>query len=271
MAFAFLAANTPLAQAARQALVAQYGEVAPEEAEALVALGGDGFMLQALHEALRIKRPVYGMNRGTVGFLMNGYVPKDLPSRIDAARAVTLHPLRMSVEIRAEMGAEMGAETSAEHTDSEKADTFTALAFNEVSLFRETRQAARIRILVDGIERLDSLTCDGVMVATPAGSTAYNLSAHGPIVPIGADVLALTPISPYRPRRWRGALLPHTASVTFDILESEKRPVSAVADAYEVRDIKRVTIEEERALRATILFDPEHDLRERILKEQFSA
>lgn len=258
MAFAFFAANTPLAQAARKELVARYGESTPENAEALVALGGDGFMLQALHEALRLNRPVYGMNRGTVGFLMNGFSTDDLPSKVDAARAVTLHPLRMSAET-------MGQEGRMEP------ESISALAFNEVSLFRETRQAARIRILVDGIERLDSLTCDGVLLATPAGSTAYNLSAHGPIVPIGADVLALTPISPYRPRRWRGALLPHTASVTFDVLESEKRPVSAVADALEVRDVKRITIEEERSFSATILFDPEHDLRERILKEQFSA
>ncbi|MDJ0683686.1 MAG: NAD kinase [Alphaproteobacteria bacterium] len=250
MKIAFLAADSPIATAARSELIGLHGSAEPEDADYIVALGGDGFLLQALHIARRCGKPVYGMNRGTVGFLMNAYNPHDIESRLAAARSVELHPLHMTAL-----------------TDS--GETVEAIAFNEVSLFRETRQAARVRIIVDGIERLDSLTCDGVILSTPAGSTAYNLSAHGPIVPIGAGVLALTPISPFRPRRWRGALLPQTAQVTLDILESDKRPVSAVADAHEVRDVKTVKIAEDLEECATLLFDPEHDLRERILKEQF--
>lgn len=249
---AFMAADTPMAQAARSELMSMYDHVPAPEADVIVALGGDGYMLQAMHDSLALEKPVYGMNRGTVGFLMNAYDPNDLPARLQAAEAVRLHPLEMKVV-------------------TEDGKTDEAIAINEVSLFRETRQAAKIRILIDGVERLHSLTCDGVIVSTPAGSTAYNLSAHGPIVPLGAGVLALTPISPFRPRRWRGALLRHNAEIEFEVLESKKRPVSAVADATEIRDVKRVTVKENLERNATALFDVEHDLEERILKEQFTA
>ncbi|WP_425404187.1 NAD kinase [Hwanghaeella sp.] len=249
---AFMAADTPMAQAARSELMSMYDHVPVTEADVIVALGGDGYMLQAMHDSLALEKPVYGMNRGTVGFLMNAYEPNELPARLQAAEAVRLHPLEMKVVTE----------------DGESAE---AIAINEVSLFRETRQAAKIRIMIDGVERLPSLTCDGVIVSTPAGSTAYNLSAHGPIVPLGAGVLALTPISPFRPRRWRGALLPHSAKIEFEVLESKKRPVSAVADATEIRDVKRVTVMEDLERFASALFDAEHDLEERILKEQFTA
>ncbi|MBI3452606.1 MAG: NAD kinase [Rhodospirillales bacterium] len=191
------------------------------------------------------------MHRGTVGFLLNEYRDDDLFARLAAAVRVTLHPLRMEAWTR----------------DGKRS---TALAINEASLLRQQRQAAKIRIAIDGILRLDELVCDGIMVATPAGSTAYNLSAHGPIVPLGAGLLALTPISAFRPRRWRGALLPHTAKVGFEILEADKRPVSATADAVEMRDVVRVEVCEDRAVSLHLLFDPEHNLEERILKEQFA-
>ena len=217
----------------------------------MVALGGDGFMLQTLHSFTGKGKPIYGMNKGTVGFLMNEYHADDLIERLAAAEKAVIHPL---LHDRA-------------HTHRGAVE---ARAFNEVSLLRETRQAAKIRILVDGKPRISELICDGVLVATPAGSTAYNLSAHGPILPIDADLLALTPISAFRPRRWRGALLPHRAKVRFEMLESSKRPVSAVADDFEVRDVTAVDVAEDRSISMTMLYDAGHNLDERILAEQFS-
>ncbi len=247
---AFLAAGTPEASQARQRLTQRYGSVSPEEADVVVALGGDGFMLHTLHHFMGRNVPIYGMNRGTVGFLMNDYREDDLPQRLERAQSVALHPLRMiAVDVR-------GNESQ-------------TLAINEVSLLRQTHLAAKIRILIDGVVRLDEMICDGVLVATPAGSTAYNLSAYGPIIPVGAGLLALTPISVFRPRRWRGALLPHHANVRLEILHAEERPVSAVADSSEVRDVASVSISEDRSLSPTLLYDPEHNLEERIIKEQF--
>jgi NAD+ kinase len=239
--------------AAREAggrLTERYGSAPLDEADVIVALGGDGTMLEVLHAHIERRLPIYGMNRGSVGFLLNAYGEDDLPGRLARAVRVTLHPLSMKA---------VGHSGRIEH----------ARAINEVSLLRETRQAAKLRIAVDGVVRLDELICDGVLLSTPAGSTAYNLSAHGPIVPLGAGVLALTPISAFRPRRWRGALLPHSATVSIEILERDKRPVSAVADYTEVRDVARVEIAEDRSVALDLLFDPEHNLEERILKEQF--
>jgi NAD+ kinase len=247
---AFVAADTEVAQAALKRLHGRYPHVPPEEADLIVALGGDGFMLETLHRYLDRQVPIYGMNRGTVGFLMNAFREHGLMERVNKAQPVVLHPLRMIAKLS-------------------NGETCEALAINEVSLLRETRQAAKIRIRIDGKERLDEMICDGVLVSTPAGSTAYNLSAHGPIVPLGAGILALTPISAFRPRRWRGALLPHTATVTFEILEAGKRPVSAVADYTEARDVVEVDVREDRSLDLTLLFDPEHNLEERIITEQF--
>jgi NAD+ kinase len=247
---AFAAADTREAQEALGRLMARYEHVPPERADVIVALGGDGFMLETLHRYLHRGVPIYGMNCGTVGFLMNEYREDDLPQRLSQASAVSLHPLHMTA-----------------HTV--KGETVEALAINEVSLLRESRQAAKIGISIDGVVRLKELICDGVLLATPAGSTAYNLSAHGPIIPIGAPLLALTPISAFRPRRWRGALLPQKASVGFDVQEADKRPVSATADYTEVRDVARVDIYEDRKVALQLLFDPEHNLEERILREQF--
>ncbi|MEI6984801.1 MAG: NAD kinase [Rhodospirillaceae bacterium] len=250
----FVASGTTEATAALARLSNRYGNVPYGEADVVVALGGDGFLLETLHRTLAQAAlptlPVFGMNLGTVGFLLNKYSPDDLVGRVAKALPVTLHPLRM-VATRA---------------NGERVD---ALAINEVSLLRETRQAAKLRILVDGVARLDELVCDGVLVATPAGSTAYNFSAHGPIIPLKGGVLALTPISTFRPRRWRGALLPHTARIGIDVLDFVKRPVSAVAGQCEVRDVSRVEINEDRDTRMILLFDPEFTLEERILKEQF--
>jgi len=240
----------PQAEDALAALRARFGDAGPDNAEIVVALGGDGFMLQTLHSFTGRGKPIYGMNRGTVGFLMNEFHQDDLMRRLDAAERAVIHPLKMTA-----------------HNQKGAVD---ARAFNEVSLLRETRQAAKIRILVDGKPRISELICDGVLVSTPAGSTAYNLSAHGPILPIGADLLALTPISAFRPRRWRGALLPHRAQVRFEVLESSKRPVSAVADDFEVRDVTAVDVVEDRAIAMTLLYDAGHNLDERILAEQFS-
>jgi len=240
----------PHAEETLAALRARYGDAGPEDANIVVALGGDGFMLQTLHRFIGKEKPIYGMNQGTVGFLMNEYRQAELPERLAAAERAVIHPLKMIA--RTPSGA------------------VEARAFNEVSLLRETRQAAKIRILVDGRPRISELICDGVLVATPAGSTAYNLSAHGPILPIDADLLALTPISAFRPRRWRGALLPHRAKVRFEIQESGKRPVSAVADDYEVRDVTAVDVAEDRTISMTMLYDAGHSLDERILAEQFS-
>lgn len=253
VSIAFVASDAPKAQAAKTELERKYPhEQAPEDADVIVVLGGDGFMLHNLRTFIGERKPIYGMNRGTVGFLMNEYEPDGLIERVTNASRLNLNPLRMVCET----------------VEGEKAE---AIAINEVSLFRETHQAARIDIRIDGVARLNGLVCDGVLVATPAGSTAYNLSAHGPIVPLGAEVLALTPISAFRPRRWRGALLPRSAHVVFDVQDSTKRPVGATADSTEVRDVRRVEVFEDRDLTATILFDPEHNLEERILKEQFTA
>lgn len=248
---AIVAARGPRAQRALASLVERYGQDRLEDADIIVALGGDGFMLETLHRVIETGTPVYGMHRGTVGFLMNDYREKGLTERLQRAESVTLHPLRMS------------ATTVDGNTEDQ-------LAINEVSLLREQRQAAKIRIEVDGVTRIEELVCDGILLSTPAGSTAYNLSAHGPILPIGSGVLALTPISAFRPRRWRGAILHHDTRVRFEILESEKRPVSAVADDSEVRDVKEVLVREDRSIGLRMLFDPGHGLEERIINEQFT-
>lgn len=247
---AFVAADFPEARDAMAALVSRYGNCKMGEADVIVPLGGDGFMLETLHQSMDRGVPVYGMHRGSVGFLMNGYDEEGLRERLRSAIPVELHPLQMLAEDI--------------HGGSHQ-----ALAINEVSLLRESRQAAKIRIKVDGITRLAELICDGILVSTPAGSTAYNLSAHGPIIPIGTELLALTPISAFRPRRWRGALLPARTEVEFEILEAPKRPVSAVADYTEVRDVLSVKVSEARDHSLTLLFDAEHNLEERILREQF--
>ena len=247
---AFLASDAEKAQDALKRLVARYGNAPVETASAIVALGGDGFMLESLHRYMGLEKPIFGMQRGSIGFLMNEYGEDKLRRRVAAAQSYRLRPLRMRALTLS-------------------GERLPALAINEVSLLRETRQSAKIRIEVDGITRLDELICDGILLATPAGSTAYNLSAHGPIIPLGSGVLAMTAICPFRPRRWRGALLPHSAKVRFRILEPEKRPVSAVADYTEVRDVVEVEIVEDRRVSLTLLFDPEHNLEERILKEQF--
>jgi NAD+ kinase len=249
---AFTASNRPEAQEALARLAARYGDTPMADAEVIVALGGDGFMLETFHENMSTGLPVYGMNRGSVGFLMNEYSEYGLPGRIAAAEEAVIHPLRMTA------------------TDIH-GKTHDALAINEVSLLRQTRQVAKLRISIDGKLRLAELACDGALVSTPAGSTAYNLSAHGPIIPLEAKVLALTPISAFRPRRWRGALLAHTARVTFEIQEAEKRPVSAVADNFEVRDVIDVHVAEDRTVRLVMLFDEGRSLEERVLAEQFSA
>ena len=249
---AFAASDRPEAQEAREALIARYGQASGDEAQVIVALGGDGFMLETLHENLKSGRPIYGMNRGSVGFLMNEYSEDALLERINAAERAVIHPLSMAAIDAAGRRLE-------------------ALAINEVSLLRQTRQTAKLRISIDGKVRLGELSCDGALVATPAGSTAYNLSAHGPIIPLDAKILALTPISAFRPRRWRGALLPHTAQVTFEILEADKRPVSAVADNFEVRDVVAVQIAENRDVALRMLFDAGRSLEERVLAEQFSV
>ncbi len=250
---AFRASLSEHAQAAYRTLVARYGDTPLEEAEVIVAVGGDGFMLETLHDTLESGLPVFGIHRGTVGFLMNeGDETReiDLPRRLGEAEPTVIHPLCMEAQ-------------------DINQQIHTALAINEVSLLRETRQTAKICITVDGKTRMEELLCDGVLVSTPAGSTAYNLSAHGPILPIEARLLALTPISAFRPRRWRGAILPHNALVRFEVLEHEKRPVSAVADATEIRHVLRVDIAEDRSVALTLLFDRDHNLEERILKEQF--
>jgi NAD+ kinase len=250
-AIAFCAAETESARDAETRLRARYPSVVPERADVIVALGGDGFLLQTLHRFMPLGRPVFGMNRGSVGFLLNEYGEADLLARVARAQPVELHPLRM-------------------HATGTGGITHTAIAINEVALLRQQRQTAKIRISVDGIVRLAELSCDGVLVATPAGSTAYNLSAHGQIIPLRAGLLALTPISPFRPRRWRGALLFREARVGFEVLEPDKRPVSATADNTEIRDVVHVEVAEARDIRFTLLFDPDQDLEERVLKEQFA-
>ena len=249
---AFTASERPEAQEGRSRLAARYGDVPVAQADVIVALGGDGYMLETFHDHLDTGLPIYGMNRGSVGFLMNDYSEDRLVERIAAAEKAVIHPLRMTA------------------TDID-GRVHKALAINEVSLLRQTRQAAKLRISIDGRLRLGELSCDGALVSTPAGSTAYNLSAHGPIIPLDARVLALTPISAFRPRRWRGALLAHTAKVTFEILEANKRPVSAVADNFEVRDVIDVHIAEDRQVSLNMLFDEGRSLEERVLAEQFSS
>jgi len=247
---AFVASPIPEAQEALARLAARYGNADPDAADVIVALGGDGLMLQTLHRFMRSGKPIYGMHRGTVGFLMNDFAEDNLAERLNAAQTTVIHPLLMRASDAA------GA-------------TYEYHAINEVSLFRQFYQLAKLRILIDGKERLAELSADGVLVATPAGSTAYNLSVQGPIIPIHAPLLALTPISPFRPRRWRGALLPDRARVTIEVREHEKRPVAAVADHDEVRDVCVVDIVMDRAISMHMLFDPGHSLDERILREQF--
>lgn len=247
---AFISAESDDAREAAAQLAVLYGQENPDNADVIVALGGDGFMLQTLHDYMNTGKPIYGMNRGTVGFLMNEYQEQDLLVRINAAEAEIIRPLEMDVV-----------------TMDDK--RIAALAINEVSLLRQSYQAAKIRVTVDEQIRLEELVCDGIMVATPAGSTAYNLSAQGPILPIDAPLLALTPVSAFRPRRWRGALLPNQATVRLDILEPEKRPVNAVADHTEVKSVCSVSVRESRTSTAKILFDASHNWDERILAEQF--
>lgn len=249
---AFVAATGASAESAQKRLAARYGDARPENADVIVALGGDGFMLQSLHRYMDLDIPIYGMNQGTVGFLMNEYSEDELPERLASANAAVVHPLRMR----------------ATGVDGSRHE---ALAINEVSLLRQTRQIAKLRISIDGRVRIEELAGDGALVATPAGSTAYNLSAHGPILPLNAGVLALTPISAFRPRRWRGALLSRTATVTFEVLEHLKRPVSATADFNEVRDVAVVEVREAPEISRRLLFDAGHDLEERILNEQFTS
>lgn len=252
MRFAFVASETAVAQQARRKLAERYGDVPAVEAEAIVALGGDGFMLRTLHAHRALDLPVYGMKLGRVGFLMNKHRLDDLPGRIERAHVASLYPLEMRTVDAA------GREQ-------------LALAFNEVSLLRQSNQAAHLEVKLNDTVKLATLVCDGIMVATPAGSTAYNLSAHGPILPLDANVLALTPISPFRPRRWRGAILPHRTLVTLRVLDPAKRPVSATADFHEVRDIRLVEVRQAEGHGVRLLFDPEHNLEQRILDEQFAA
>jgi NAD+ kinase len=247
---AFVASSVPEAQQARRRLVRRYGDARPATADVIVALGGDGLMLQTLHRFMNSGKPTYGMHRGTVGFLMNEYAEANLIERLTAAHVSLIHPLLMRARDAA-------------------GRVHRHYAINEVSLFRQSYQAARLRLLVDGKERLTQLVADGVLLATPAGSTAYNLSVQGPIIPIDAPLLALTPISPFRPRRWRGALLPDRARVAVEVLEPEKRPVAAVADHNEVRAVRSVEIRMDHSVVMHMLFDPGHSLDERILGEQF--
>jgi NAD+ kinase len=249
---AILAAQRPEAQSAKAALVARYGQSSAEDADVIIALGGDGFMLETLHNSIGGNTPVFGMNCGSVGFLMNEYGEENLIERLQKTEQTQIRPLRMT-------------------GTTSKGKTFDALAINEVSLLRQTHQSAKIRVSIDGKERMHELIADGILVSTPAGSTAYNLSAHGPVIPLNAAVLALTPISAFRPRRWRGALLPRSAQVCFDICEAEKRPVSAVADSREVRHVTQVKVRESRTIALHMLFDEGKALEERILTEQFTA
>jgi NAD+ kinase len=246
----FMASSAQAGRSALAAMEERYGQHPLDQAEVIVALGGDGFMLQTLHQVIDQKLPVYGMKIGKVGFLMNRYVEEELHERLEKARRVELHPLRMDVATDA------GTRVS-------------AIAINEVSLLRQTNQAAHIRILVNDTERVPEMVCDGVLVATAAGSTAYNSSVRGPILPIGTDAMALTPISPFRPRRWSGAILPGNAVVRFEIRDHHKRPVSATADAFEVRNVLSVDIRYDQGSDIQLLFDPDHSLEERILNEQF--
>ncbi len=246
----FVASQVPAARQALEAMHETYGQSPLESAQVIVALGGDGFMLRTLHQFIEADLPVYGMKLGRVGFLMNRYVEEGLIQRLAAADLAELNPLCMK-------------------TRNKDGEENTALAINEVSLLRQTNQAAQIRILVNGMVKVEELVCDGVLVSTAAGSTAYNLSAHGPILPLGTDALALTPISPFRPRRWKGAILPVSTHITFEVLNAGKRSVSATADYYEVRDVISVEVFEDSSKVLKLMFDPDHSLEERILNEQF--
>jgi len=247
---AIVASGHDEAQEAARRLRQRYGHQDPADADVVVALGGDGFMLETLHRFIDQRTPIFGMNRGSVGFLMNSYQEDSLDTRIARAEPIGLHPLRME----------------AVDTDGQ---VHRGLAINEVSLWRQTRLAAKLAIRIDGVERMAEMICDGALVSTPAGSTAYNLSVNGPILPLGSPVLALTPISVFRPRQWRGAILPHEAEVEIEVLRPHQRPASANADFTEVRNVAIVRVREDRAVSPTLLFDPEHDLEERIIKEQF--
>ena len=246
----FVSSDNEAAKEAKDNLVKKYKDYPASEADVIVALGGDGLMLQTLHNNIDEAKPIFGINKGSVGFLMNDYNNDDLLERIDSATLTKVYPLQMTVK-----------------TEKEE---ISAKAINEVSLLRQTYQAAKIKIKIDDKIRLEELICDGILLATPAGSTAYNLSAHGPILPINSNLLALTPISAFRPRRWKGALLPHDSIVEIEILEKTKRPVSAVADNLEIRDIESVKITEDRKTELFMLFDPETNLEEKILEEQFT-
>lgn len=248
----FVTSDTEEALLAARHLRARYGEHAPENADIIIALGGDGLMLSCLHRLMGQAKPIYGMNRGSVGFLMNDYVEDGLYERLQSAERSVVHPLMMTV------------------TDL-KGERHSARAINEVSVFRQSHQAAKLQLSVDGRSRLDELIADGILVATPAGSTAYNLSVNGPILPLNAPMLALTPISPFRPRRWRGALLPDTAKIGIQVIEADKRPVNAVADHAEFRSVKSVEVSIDRSIDLIMLHDPGHSLDERILREQFGA
>lgn len=246
----FIASDVPEAQQALHDLQKIYGDDGINEADIIIALGGDGTLLETIHTVGKARLPIYGMNCGSVGFLLNPFRPENLLERLEKSHTIDIFPLHMTAV-------------------DQNGQAHEALAFNEVSLLRQTRQAAKLKISVDNIERIPELVCDGILLATPAGSTAYNLSAHGPIIPLSANVLALTPISAFRPRRWRGALLPSHLRVKVDILNPEKRPVSATADSIEIRDISSVEIKQSDQNKCTLLFDPDHNLEERILKEQF--
>jgi NAD+ kinase len=246
----FVASGAKSAKKATQQMQALYGQSEIEQSDVIVALGGDGFMLRTLHRFIEAELPVYGMKLGNVGFLMNRYAEDGLLERLAEANEVALNPLQMRA--RTEAGNEV-----------------KALAINEVSLLRQTNQAAHIRISINGMEKVASLVCDGVLVATAAGSTAYNLSVHGPILPLGTDALALTPISPFRPRRWSGAILPGSAQINFEVLDHYKRSVSATADAHEVRNVVSVDVFQDKSMALKLMFDPDHSLEERILNEQF--
>ncbi len=252
MKIAFVASRSETAYTSLKHLQEKYQAnlVKPKKADVIIALGGDGFMLHTLHRFIEKEKPVFGMRRGTVGFLMNRYSDEDLIARLEKSQVTQLHPLKM-----------LATTTKGEH--------FEALAINEVSLLRQTRQSSRIGISINGQSKIEQLVGDGIMLATPAGSTAYNLSAHGPVLPLGANILALTPISPFRPRRWKGAIIPADAHLKFSVQDCAKRPVSATADNYEVRDVDCVEVFEDKSITLKLLFDPEHSLEDRIINEQF--
>ena len=274
---AFVAGQTPEAREAYGRLSTDYGNAAPETADVIVALGGDGLMLQTLHKFMKSGKPIYGMHRGTVGFLMNEFAVEGLRERLAAAHRTTIHPLVMqaydpgNVRARLEAAKETVIHPLLMRATDPRGNVQEHRAINEVSLFRQSAQAAHLRVRIDGQERMQELIADGLLVATPAGSTAYNRSVQGPIIPINAPLLALTPISPFRPRRWRGALLPDKATITIEVLEAEKRPVAAVADHDEVRSIRSVDVTMDHGIAINLLFDPGHNLDDRILREQFGV